>query len=136
MFGKKLKMLREQHGFTQKELSDMLGVTAGTVGMWEQGRRTPPVATLKKVVDLMSVDVMELIGAEAEPTEEEVDQLGRWAIEDDYRELFEKIYRLDEYGQAAVDQLIRSEFIRCAEQKTLRKMDLTVRVAMGTGREK
>ena len=36
-----LKELRAQKGYTQSELGKMLGVSASTIGMYEQGRREP-----------------------------------------------------------------------------------------------
>ena len=126
LFGMRLRTLREQKGFTQKELSEMLGVSAGTVGMWEQGRRTPPVSTLERIGALLGVGAAAFIDDRPELTDAEVEQLGKWTVEDDFKELFEKIYRLDEYGQAMVEQMVMTEFRRCAEQKTLRGLDITV----------
>ena len=130
MFGDRLKTLREQQGFTQKDLSNMLGVSAGTVGMWEQGRRTPPVATINKIASLLGVDAAGLIETERELTDEEIDQLGKWAAEDDFADLFMKHYRLDDYGRAAVESLIRNEFQRCAAQNTLFPPNLSITVSL------
>ena len=36
-----LKKLRKSKGLTQAELGKILGVSPSTIGMYEQGRRTP-----------------------------------------------------------------------------------------------
>ena len=41
MFKDVLKQLRESRGLTQEELASSLGVTAGTIGNYEQGQRLP-----------------------------------------------------------------------------------------------
>lgn len=41
MFKDVLKQLREKRGLTQSQLADEIGVTAGTIGNYEQGSRLP-----------------------------------------------------------------------------------------------
>jgi len=44
-----LKCLRLKAGLTQAQLADKLGVSASTIGMYEQGRREPDNTTLAKI---------------------------------------------------------------------------------------
>lgn len=44
----RLKKLREAKGLSQAELAKIIGISASSIGMYEQGRRTPEVETLKK----------------------------------------------------------------------------------------
>ncbi len=39
MFGERLKQLRKKNGYTQITLSEELGVSKGTVAMWETGKK-------------------------------------------------------------------------------------------------
>ena len=41
MFPERLKDLRKEKGMTQIELATALGVSSGTVAMWETGKRKP-----------------------------------------------------------------------------------------------
>ena len=47
--GNKLKHLRLKAGLTQAQLARKLGISASTVGMYEQGRREPDNFTLAKI---------------------------------------------------------------------------------------
>ena len=46
------------------------------------------------------------------PTEEDIDQMGRWAAEESYYETIMAYLRLDEYGKNAVEAL------SCRDQET------------------
>lgn len=61
MFCDNLKKLRLSHGMTQAQLADRLGVNPSTVGMYEQGRRTPDTTTLKKISCLFKTSVDNLL---------------------------------------------------------------------------
>ena len=52
-------------------------------------------------------------------TEEEISQLGEWAVEEDYEDMLRKYALLDDYGKRAVDSVLRTEFNRAQEQGTL-----------------
>jgi len=41
MFGEILKDLRKQHGLSQDDLAKVLGISKSTIGMYEQGKRSP-----------------------------------------------------------------------------------------------
>ena len=40
-FAERLKELRKENGYTQVKLAEALGLSKGTVAMWETGKRTP-----------------------------------------------------------------------------------------------
>lgn len=54
-FPQKLKKLRQSYGLTQAEAARRLGVSASTVGMYEQGRREPDLETTQKICELYNV---------------------------------------------------------------------------------
>ncbi|ADD02671.1 putative transcriptional regulator [Thermoanaerobacter thermohydrosulfuricus WC1] len=61
-FAKRLATLRKEAGLTQKELADKLGVSRGTIGMYEIGQRDPDTETLQKLSDIFGVSVDYLLG--------------------------------------------------------------------------
>ena len=55
MIGNRLKALRKKRNLTQQELGAALGVSASTIGMYEQGRREPDHKTLTALCRLFDV---------------------------------------------------------------------------------
>jgi transcriptional regulator with XRE-family HTH domain len=93
-------------------------------------KRMPDFDKLNELCDLFDVRLDYLTGRSEDASsprlsEEGIDQLGRWAIADDYSETLRMYASLDSYGKAAVDALIRSERLRCLDQDTLEKTDKT-----------
>ena len=130
MIGERLKELRKRNSYKQVTLADNLGVSKGTVAMWETDKRMPDFDKLNELCDLFDVRLDYLTGRSDDAsspklTEEDIDQLDRWAIADDYSETLRMYASLDSYGKAAVDALIRSERLRCLDQDTLEKTDKT-----------
>lgn len=56
-FGKKLSLLRKKYNLTQNSLSKKLGVSRGTIGMYEIDKRDPDTQTLKKISALFNVSI-------------------------------------------------------------------------------
>jgi len=54
MFAARLKNLRKEVGFTQVELAEKLGVSKGTVAMWETRRREPGVKNIKRLSEILN----------------------------------------------------------------------------------
>lgn len=124
MFAERLKVLRKKHGYTQVSLAETLGVSKGTVAMWETGKRTPDFETLIGLSDLFDVRTDYILGkstddSSAKLSEEETEQLGRWELESVYADLMKLYLSLDSFGQKDVETLIKSEAQRCKEQNTL-----------------
>lgn len=124
MFPERLKQLRKEKGLTQVTLADTLGVSKGTVAMWETGKRMPGFEMLTRLSELFDKRIDYIIGSSedhrsAALTEEEVAQLDEWAVEEDYEDMMRKYVLLDDYGKRAVDSVLRTEFNRAQEQGTL-----------------
>lgn len=62
MFDERLKSLRKKCGYTQVSLAETLGVSKGTVAMWETGKRTPDFETLIRLSDLFDVRTDYILG--------------------------------------------------------------------------
>jgi len=55
-----LAIWREYRGFTQDQLAEKAGVSKPYISMIESRRRTPSVATLKAIADVLDVDIDDL----------------------------------------------------------------------------
>lgn len=124
MFDERLKSLRKKCGYTQVSLAKTLGVSKGTVAMWETGKRTPDFETLIRLSDLFDVRTDYILGksndsSSAKLSDDDIEQLGRWELESVYTDLMKLYLSLDSFGQKDVENLIKSEAQRCKEQNTL-----------------
>jgi transcriptional regulator with XRE-family HTH domain len=63
-FNQKLKELRQQKGLTQEELANALFVSRTAISKWESGRGYPNIESLKRLAQLFSVTVDELLSGE------------------------------------------------------------------------
>lgn len=59
-FGKHLKELREEKGYSQKATAEKIGVAVSTYANWEQGRREPCLYDIKNIINALEVDANEL----------------------------------------------------------------------------
>ncbi len=124
MFDERLKSLRKKCGYTQVSLAETLGVSKGTVAMWETGKRTPDFEILIRLSDLFDVRTDYILGksndsSSAKLSDDNIEQLGRWELESVYTDLMKLYLSLDSFGQKDVENLIKSEAQRCKEQNTL-----------------
>ncbi|MBR3870271.1 MAG: helix-turn-helix transcriptional regulator [Clostridia bacterium] len=124
MFAERLKELRKEKIMTQVQLAEALGVSKGTIAMWEIGKREPNFETLDRLSDIFDKRIDYILGysndaSSPQFTEEDIDQLGRWEVEDQFREIIMEYLSLDEYGKTAVESLIKAEKLRCHEQQSI-----------------
>lgn len=136
MFAERLKEIRNGAGMTQVQLAEALGVSKGTVAMWEIGKREPNYETLNALSGIFDKRIDYILGysndsSSARLSEEQIEQLGAWMVEDDAQEEFMDIMALDNYGREAVHGLVMAEKARCRGQGTLIPTDsveVTVRL--------
>ena len=57
MINKRLKMLREELGLSQKELAKKLNVSSSTIGMYEVNKRTPDANMIERIADFFQVSI-------------------------------------------------------------------------------
>ena len=60
--GERIARLRREHGVTQVQLAEALGVSQQTMQSYEVGRRRIPVSALPTVAQTLSVSLEELFG--------------------------------------------------------------------------
>ena len=123
MFGERLKELRKKNGYTQVSLASELGVSKGTIAMWEVGKRKPDFETLCNLSEFFDVRTDYILGQSDDDssitlTIENINQLGAWKTEKRLKELFELYLSIDTYGKSNIENLIRSEANRCKDQGT------------------
>jgi transcriptional regulator with XRE-family HTH domain len=70
--GARLKALREKLGLSQRELARRTGVTNGMISMIEQNLSSPSVASLRKVLDGLSMTLAEFFAESDLPPAEQI----------------------------------------------------------------
>ncbi len=60
--GTMILRLRKEHGMTQEQLANALGISFQAVSKWENGISSPDLSTLPLLADLFSVSVDQLLG--------------------------------------------------------------------------
>ena len=68
--GKFIAELRKEHGFTQEQLGDQIGVTNKTISRWETGMYLPPADTLLTISELFDVSINEILSGKKLSKEE------------------------------------------------------------------
>ena len=56
-----LKQLRTEHGMTQEQLGEKVGVSNKTISRWETGNYMPPVECLSMLSDLYHISINEIL---------------------------------------------------------------------------
>ncbi|MBO7251501.1 MAG: helix-turn-helix transcriptional regulator [Oscillospiraceae bacterium] len=64
--GAKIAQLRKQHGMTQLELAEKMGVTDKAVSKWERDLSCPDISTLPRLAETFSVSVDDLMEVKKE----------------------------------------------------------------------
>ena len=75
MFGIRLRLLRCRAGMTQAQLGEKLNMTAGALGMYEQGRRMPSLSTIVTISEIFGVSCDYLLGGRGLNDDEELLEL-------------------------------------------------------------
>ena len=69
MLGERIAALRRTRGLSQAELAGRLGISASTMGMYEQGRREPSLQTLVALSRELEASTDFLLTGKAAPSE-------------------------------------------------------------------
>ena len=62
MFSERLKELRKNTGYTQKEIAEHIGTSQPSYQNWEKGSRKPSRETIQKLADFFNVSTDYLLG--------------------------------------------------------------------------
>lgn len=94
-FKDRLKELRINRGYSQRELGKRLGMTNSAISMYERGEREPDYDTLEAIADLFNVDIAYLLGKDDVSTylftPRQSDLLVKLSADEELYELVEKI---------------------------------------------
>tara|TARA_R110001606_G_scaffold30173_4_gene93524 strand:+ start:139 stop:348 length:210 start_codon:yes stop_codon:yes gene_type:complete len=60
-FGKRLRALREEHGWSQEEFADRAGLHRTYVSAVERGVRNPTLSVLERLAKALGVSMAELV---------------------------------------------------------------------------
>lgn len=71
-FSDNIRRLRKGRDMTQEALADFLGVTFQAVSKWERGESYPDIELLPKIAGLFDVTTDNLLGVDAQKSEEEI----------------------------------------------------------------
>ena len=125
MFPERIKQLRKEKGMTQIDLAKVLGVSSGTIAMWETGKRKPSFDMFDRLTEVFEKRLDYILGTTDDATplkagEGETTVKGTWIVQEEYEDIMRKFSLLDDFGQKTVASVLRSEFARCQEQGTLK----------------
>lgn len=109
-FKNRLKILRKEKDYTQKDLAKLLNVTVGSIAMWETGKRFPTTKMLENLSEVLGVNIDYLL-CTSDIRSIELPNIIHTVSED----VLIKYSHLDKYGKEAVDMLIDIEYERCTE---------------------
>lgn len=104
-FHERLRQLRQENAFTQKEIAEQLHCGGTTVASYECGRNQPNIEVLKKLAVLFDVSTDYLIGIT------DVKKINT-ILENNKKELLEKIN-----GFSEVEIKLLYEFIKFLEER-------------------
>lgn len=116
-----LYSLRKDRGLTQSELSDAIGVSRSSIGMYERGDRNPDFKTLEKMAIFFGVSIDHLIRSDSKVSAAESDDLEAWAMYGTVCDNLGKLSGSDVTGIVAVLLKLSRDGLREAE-KRLREM--------------
>lgn len=85
------KRLRLAAGLTQAELSQKLGISRSTIGMYETGSREPDFETLELIADFFNVDIDYLLGR-TDKTTFIPETVGQYYANEETKQIAQEIY--------------------------------------------
>jgi transcriptional regulator with XRE-family HTH domain len=85
VLSKRLKLIRQHRGFTQRQLAKMLNVSPSTIALYETGNRSPDPAMLKRLADFLDCSVDWLLGRVGPEDIQQFNGAFNWANVPDFR---------------------------------------------------
>lgn len=99
--GQKIQAARKASGLTQKQLGEILGVTASMIGQYETGFRNPKESTLIRIAEALGIHPVDLMDLESMT----VKRL-RLMYDDIQTQLYQAKLQLDDYDGKPEDESI------------------------------
>ena len=121
-FAERLRKQRKENHLTQADLAAKIGVSKAAVAMWEKGTRMPDSGRLVRIADLFDKRLDYMMGRtddESSLTDEDT-KPQKWELEDQFVAIIKMYLSLDNFGRSAIENLVRSECLRCHNQQTIK----------------
>ena len=121
-FAARLRKQRKENHLTQADLAAKIGVSKAAVAMWEKGTRMPDSGRLVRIADLFDKRLDYMMGRtddESSLTDEDT-KPQKWELEDQIVAIIKMYLSLDNFGRSAIENLVRSECLRCHNQQTIK----------------
>nr|WP_314461433.1 helix-turn-helix transcriptional regulator [uncultured Clostridium sp.] len=67
--GTLIRILRSEHGMTQKQLADELHISDKTVSKWERGKGLPDISLIPELSRLFGIDIQNLLNGDLTPND-------------------------------------------------------------------
>ena len=121
-FAERLRKQRKENHLTQADLAAKIGVSKAAVAMWEKGTRMPDSGRLVRIADLFDkrLDYMMWRTDDESSLTDEDTKPQKWEVEDQFVAIIKMYLSLDNFGRSAIENLVRSECLRCHNQQTIK----------------
>jgi transcriptional regulator with XRE-family HTH domain len=113
VFAQNLQRYIAEAGKTQKDIADVIGVSAPTLNEWVTGKKFPRIDKIQRLADYFGILKSDLIEEKMTPEKEKdndilADIIVRMSMEKDFREAVESLYLLDASRIKGVKQLLQA----------------------------
>ena len=98
--GERVKNLRKQHGMSQSDLADAIGISYAQIGRYENKGAQPPAETLKKIASVLEVSPDYLLYGNADEKAKNI------LVDADLINQFKAIELMDDEDKNVVKKLI------------------------------
>lgn len=111
VFSKNLKKYMAQSGKNQKEMAEMVGVSAPTFNEWINGKKFPRIDKIQKLADYFGIQKSDLIEEKLTNEQKAGNEalagiIVRLRMDSDFRSLVEMLYPLDGEKLKGVQQML------------------------------
>lgn len=108
--GSRIKQRREELGYTQPQLAELVGVSKGAIGNYESNISSPNEKTLFRLFETLKCDANFLY-------QDDIDIDALEVFSSFERQQIKKYRTLDEHGKKIVDNILNLEYERCSDDK-------------------
>lgn len=140
-FDSRLKKLREEKNISQTQLAEDLGVTKGTISVWERGIRKPDFDKMEKIAAYFDTTLQFLLGNDANRSQGQVsdETAAKWEMDDEeeiLNEFMKKFVRLGGSSQNIIKAAINQAYKEDLANDRLQPEDIYVTKVTATWRLK
>lgn len=140
-FDSRLRKLREEKNLSQSQLADELGVTKGTISVWERAIRKPDFDKMEKVAAYFDTTIQFLLGTDDnryadQPSDEDA---AKWELDDEEEILngfMKRFVRLSSSSQNIIKAAINQAYKEDLTNDRLQPEDIYVTKVTATWRLK